>query len=81
MNRVLNPRTGHISPQFHVIYDKLFQTVLGKVTDKVFDDELWNSLLDFDGHEQRLTDYDVQHANDTVVVDAVPRKSDSHDAV
>ena len=47
----------------------------------MFDEELWNSLLDFDGYEQRLSDYDLQHADDTVVVDGVPRKSHSHDAV
>ena len=30
---VLNPRTGHVSPQFHVKHDDFFETVTGKATD------------------------------------------------
>ncbi|KAL7580919.1 hypothetical protein ACA910_005738 [Epithemia clementina (nom. ined.)] len=30
---VLNPRTAHVSPQFHVKYDDFFETVSGKSTD------------------------------------------------
>ena len=30
---VLNPRTGHVSPQFHVKFDDFFETVQSKDTD------------------------------------------------
>ncbi|KAL7565945.1 hypothetical protein ACA910_008403 [Epithemia clementina (nom. ined.)] len=30
---VLNPRTAHVSPQFHVRHDDFFETVTGKTTD------------------------------------------------
>ena len=30
---VLNPRTGHVSPQFHVKFDDFFETVQSKATD------------------------------------------------
>lgn len=39
---VLNPDTGHISPQYHVIFDDTFATVF---SDGAFTDNVWNSLL------------------------------------
>ena len=46
--------TGHISPQYHVVYDELFTTSVGKVTDTAFDAELWQGLLDLDSVDQHL---------------------------
>ena len=48
---ILNPETGHISPQFHVVYDELFSTVYGTVTDGVFDADQWQSLIELKGEE------------------------------
>ena len=45
VGNILNLTTGHISPQYHVVYDELFTTVLGSLTDAVFDAEEWNALL------------------------------------
>ena len=39
---VLNPDTGHVSPQYHVIFDDTFATVF---SDGAFTDNVWNSLL------------------------------------
>ena len=30
---VLNPRTGHVSPQFHIKFDNFFETIQAKATD------------------------------------------------
>jgi hypothetical protein len=35
-----------------VVYDELFHTVNGKLSDEVFDSELWNSLLTLNGLEK-----------------------------
>jgi hypothetical protein len=45
---IRNLRTGHISPQFHVVYDDRFETVARE--DDVLDPQLWNDLF----HEQRV---------------------------
>ena len=42
---VLNPVTGYISPQYHVVYDELYTTVPGEFDQDLFDDEHWDTLL------------------------------------
>ena len=54
VGRILSLTTGHVSPQYHVVYDELFHTTIGALTDAVFDQVLWNSLLVLDGHENLL---------------------------
>ena len=44
---VLNPRTGHVSPQFHVKFDDFFETVQSKVTDLDSPDPEWKYLSGF----------------------------------
>ena len=39
---VLNPETGKISPQYHVVFDDTFSTVF---SDGQFSEDVWNSLL------------------------------------
>jgi hypothetical protein len=39
---ILNPETGHISPQYHCIFDDTFSTVW---SDGLFDHNIWESLL------------------------------------
>ncbi|KAL7561622.1 hypothetical protein ACA910_001490 [Epithemia clementina (nom. ined.)] len=41
---VLNPRTGHVSPQFHVKHDDFFETVSGKPTNYDSPPPIWKSL-------------------------------------
>ena len=48
---ILNFETGAVTPQYHVVYDELFTTVNGYLSDKVFDKDLWNSLISLDGLE------------------------------
>jgi hypothetical protein len=40
---ILNLRTGHVSPQYHLVHDDLFSTVSShSVT--LFDEKLWLSI-------------------------------------
>jgi hypothetical protein len=39
---VLNPETGNVSPQYHVVFDDSFSTVY---SDGQFDADVWNSLV------------------------------------
>ena len=45
VSRLLDLKTGHVSPQCHVVYDELFQTVQGQVTEEVFDQATWTDLV------------------------------------
>ena len=47
MALVLNPRTGHVSPQFHVKFDDFFETVQSKDTDLDAPDPQWKYLSGF----------------------------------
>ena len=44
---VLNPRTGHVSPQFHVKFDDFFETVQAKSTDLDTPGPAWKYLSGF----------------------------------
>ena len=44
---VLNPRTGHVSPQFHVKFDDFFETVQARATDLNAADPEWKYLSGF----------------------------------
>ena len=44
---VLNPRTGHVSPQFHIKFDDFFETVQAKATDLDAPDPEWKYLSGF----------------------------------
>ena len=44
---VLNPRTGHVSPQFHVKFDDFFETVKDKSTDMDAPEPEWKYLSGF----------------------------------
>jgi hypothetical protein len=41
-----------------VVYDELYSSVKGSLTDTVFDEETWDSVLSLDGLEQHLEDRD-----------------------
>ena len=58
VGRILNPETGLISPQYHVVYDELYSTVKGFLTDTVFDADTWNSILSLDGLENLVDERD-----------------------
>ena len=44
---VLNPRTGHVSPQFHVKFDDIFETVQDKLTELDAPEPEWKYLSGF----------------------------------
>ena len=76
VGRILNPRTGYVSPQFHVVYDEKFETVFGKLTDRAFDQAFWEKLLLTGAVEQRLTEYDLEHLNEPRSREVVEKASD-----
>jgi hypothetical protein len=58
IGRILNLRTGHVSPQYHVVYDDLFSTVpnaeSGGVDDQMpFNPLTWNQIVST-GHERTI---------------------------
>ena len=83
IGRILNLKTGHVSPQFHVVYDERFTTAIGTVPQsRILDQELWDNILDFKGHSNYLDeDYRenpavqarIQDLFDTSANDVKPR--------
>ena len=62
IGRILNLQTGHVSPQFHVIYDERFSTAVGTINrDTILDQEMWDGLLEYDGYSDYLDPEDYQH--------------------
>ena len=51
IGRVLNLSTGHISPQYHVMYDELFTSVRGELTAETMDPQVWRDMLRLGGLE------------------------------
>ena len=60
VGQVLHLNTGHVSCQYHLVYDELFTSVKGEITDEAFDEILWSDLLTIGGHE-RLTELIDHH--------------------
>ena len=58
VGRVLNFDTGYVSPQFHLVYDELFSSTLGYVSDAVMDGNMWRQLISLNGEENNLDDHD-----------------------
>jgi hypothetical protein len=44
VGRILNLKTGSVTPQFHVVYDELFSTGFGELSTIPFDKETWTEL-------------------------------------
>ena len=60
---ILYLKTGHVSPQWHVVYDETFQTVHGGATSEGFDPTTWESLFDLQGEEQNLLPCDLKNSH------------------
>jgi len=63
IGRILNLRTGHISPQFHVVYDDLFMTVPnaeqgGVLELEQFCEESWRTVLETGLERTMQRDFD-----------------------
>ena len=68
VGRILNLSTGAISPQYHVVYDELFTTTFGALTETVMDGDLWTSLIELHGEANELEQSD--RSNPAVVAPA-----------
>jgi hypothetical protein len=53
-----NLDTGAVSPQYHVVYDELFTSVHGHLTDAVLDAQEWNDMLGLKGLEYNVDPID-----------------------
>ena len=58
VGRILSLRTGHISPQYHVVYDEHFHAVQGRPTEDLLDRETWTQLLTLGGYSKFTDPYD-----------------------
>ena len=63
-NRILNPVTGHVSPQYHCVYDELFSTVVNAEPGRPlnadpFTSNEWQTLLEL-GHERLLSNDELE---------------------
>ena len=62
VGRILSLRTGHVSPQFHVVYDEKFSTAIGTVDrDRVLDEKMFSELIQFDGYSSYLDKEDTSN--------------------
>ena len=61
---VLNPRTGKISPQFHVVFDDWFTSVLSVGTDNAFEPSMWQTLFSHSRYHYMFDDHDTISLSD-----------------
>ena len=61
---VLNPRTGKISPQFHVIFDDWFTSVLSVGADDAFEPSMWQTLFSHSRFHYMCDDHDAISLSD-----------------
>ncbi len=54
IGRILNLATGHISPQYHVVYDELYTSVRGALTHQAMNSQVWHDMLRLGGEEALL---------------------------
>jgi hypothetical protein len=62
---VLNPETGVVSPQYHVVFDERFSTVLSEGEE--FDHSDWEKLFDI-GHERYLDVHPDDEDSDAPII-------------
>jgi hypothetical protein len=67
---VLNPQTGHISPQYHVVFDERFSTVSCSPQDES-SLESWDNLLNH-GYDRHFTIEPPEEGNETPHCDIPP---------
>ena len=56
---VLNPRTRKISPQFHVVFDDWFTSVLSVGADNAFEPSMWQTLFSHSRYHYMFDDHDA----------------------
>ena len=61
---VLNPRTGKISPQFHVVFDDWFTSVLSVGTEDAFKPSMWQTLFSHLCYHYMFDDHDAISLSD-----------------
>ena len=61
---VLNPQTGKISPQFHVVFDDWFTSVLSVGAEDAFKPSMWQTLFSHSHYYYMFDDHDAISLSD-----------------
>ena len=61
---ILNPRTGKISPQSHVVFDDWFTSVLSVGADDAFEPLMWQTLFSHLRYHYMFDDHDAISLSD-----------------
>ena len=61
---ILNPRTGKISPQFHVVFDDWFTCILSVGADDAFEPSMWQTLFSHSRYHYMVDDHDAISLSD-----------------
>ena len=61
---ILNPRTGKISPQFHVVFDNWFTSVLSVGAEDAFEPSMWQTLFSHSCYHYMFDDHDAISLSD-----------------
>ena len=61
---VLNPRTGKIDPQFHVVFDNWFTSVLSVGAEDAFEPSMWQTLFSHSRYHYMFDDHDAISLSD-----------------
>ena len=56
---ILNPRTGKISPQLHVVFDHWFTSVLSVGAEDAFEPSMWQTLFSHSRYPYMFDDHDA----------------------
>ena len=75
---VLNPRTGKISPQFHVIFDDWFTSVLCVGADDAFEPSMWQTLFSHSCYHYMFDDHDAISLSDDWTDPGLQNVLDNH---
>ena len=75
---VLNPRTGKISPQFHVIFDDWFTSVLSVGADDAFEPSMWQTLFSHSCYHYMFDDHDAISLSDDWTDPGLQNVLDNH---
>ena len=61
---ILNPQTGKISPQFHVVFDDWFTSVLSVGAEDAFEPSMWQTLFSHSRYHYMFDDHDAISLSD-----------------
>ena len=76
---ILNPRTGHVSPQYHVKHDDFFKSVAGKSSNFDSPEPTWKRLSGFMKNDHKSEPNPIGGATSPTPIDNTTRLDDLND--